>query len=195
MSKTALIVVDVQRDFCAGGALAVPDGDAVIPPINALIEKFHSAGRPIFLTRDWHPADHSSFADQGGLWPPHCVADTEGADFHPGLQVVDGMTVVSKATERDADAYSGFEGTDLGSQLLAAEIAEVFVCGLATDYCVKATVLDAREAGLVTTVLTDAIRGVDVQAGDSNRALEEMLKAGTRLTTSENLSQSETEKP
>ena len=187
MSETALIVVDVQRDFCAGGALAVPDGDAVVPPINALIEKFRSAGRPIFLTRDWHPADHSSFADQGGLWPPHCVADTEGADFHPDLQVVDGMTIVSKATERESDAYSGFEGTDLGSQLLAGGVAEVFVCGLATDYCVKATALDARKAGLATTVLTDAIRGVDVQAGDSQRSLEEMSDAGAQLAVSDTL--------
>ncbi len=187
MSETALIVVDVQRDFCAGGALAVPDGDAVVPPINALIEKFRSAGRPIFLTRDWHPADHSSFADQGGLWPPHCVADTEGADFHPGLQVDDGMTVVSKATEREGDAYSGFEGTDLGSQLLAAGVAEVFVCGLATDYCVKATALDARKAGLATTVLTDAIRGVEVQPGNTQGALDELSAAGAKFAESGSL--------
>jgi len=187
MSETALIVVDVQRDFCAGGALAVPDGDAVVPPINALIDKFRSAGRPIFLTRDWHPADHSSFTDQGGLWPPHCVADTEGANFHPDLQVDDDMSIVGKATERERDAYSGFEGTDLGSQLLAAEVTEVFVCGLATDYCVKATALDARKAGLATTVLTDAIRGVDVQSGDSQRSIEEMLGAGVQLLASDTL--------
>jgi len=189
MSKVALVVVDAQRDFCAGGALAVPDGDAVVPPINALIEKFRSDGNPVFLTRDWHPPDHSSFADQGGLWPPHCVAGTEGADFHPDLQVVEGMTVVSKATEREGDAYSGFQGTDLGAQLAAAEISEVLVCGLATDYCVKATALDAVKAGLVTTVLTDAIRGVDAQAGDSQRALDELRAAGAKLSDSSSLIQ------
>ena len=100
MSKRALIVVDAQRDFCAGGSLAVPDGDAVVPPINNLIEKFQAEGKPIFLTRDWHPVDHSSFADQGGLWPPHCVADTIGAAFHPDLLACPEATVVSKATER-----------------------------------------------------------------------------------------------
>ena len=187
MSMTALVVVDLQRDFCAGGALAVPDGDAVVGPVNALIDQFRSKGNPIYLTRDWHPADHSSFADQGGLWPPHCVAGTEGADFHPDLQVGGDLTVVNKATEREGDAYSGFQGTDLGAQLAAAEISEVLVCGLATDYCVKATALDARKAGLATTVLTDAIRGVDVQAGDSQRSLEEMSDAGAQLATSETL--------
>ena len=187
MSKTALVVVDLQRDFCAGGALAVPDGDAVVGPVNALIDQFRSAGNPIYLTRDWHPADHSSFADQGGLWPPHCVAGTEGADFHPDLQVGGDLTVVSKATEREGDAYSGFQGTDLGAQLAAAGISEVLVCGLATDYCVKATVLDAVKAGLVTTVLTDAIRGVEVQSGDTQGALDELRAAGAKLADSSSL--------
>ncbi len=187
MSKRALVVVDVQRDFCAGGALAVPDGDAVVAPINSLMAKFRATGEPIFLTRDWHPADHSSFADQGGLWPPHCVAGTTGAEFHDDLVVQDDLTVVSKATEREGDAYSGFQGTDLGAQLLAAGISEVLVCGLATDYCVKATALDAVNAGLSTTVLTDAIRGVEVQPGDTQVALDELLAAGAKLADSSNL--------
>jgi nicotinamidase-related amidase len=187
MSNPALVVVDLQRDFCAGGALAVPDGDAVVGPVNALIDQFRSTGNPIYLTRDWHPADHSSFADQGGLWPPHCVAGTEGADFHPNLQVGDGMTVVSKATEREGDAYSGFQGTDLGAQLAAAGISEVLVCGLATDYCVKATALDAVQAGLATTVLTDAIRGVEVQPGDTQGALDELRAAGAKFADSSSL--------
>ena len=188
MSKRALVVVDVQRDFCAGGALAVPDGDAVVAPINALIEKFLAEGSLVFLTRDWHPPDHSSFADQGGLWPPHCVADTEGATFHPDLVANDDTTVISKATEREGDAYSGFEGTDLGNRLQAAGVTEVFVCGLATDYCVKATALDALQAGLATIVLTDGIRGVDVQPGDSQRALDELSAAGARFSESGSLS-------
>ena len=184
MSKIALIVVDVQQDFCSGGALAVPDGDAVVAPINDLVEKFQADGNPIYLTRDWHPADHSSFSDQGGLWPAHCVAGTTGAEFHPDLQVGEGMILISKATEREGDAYSGFEGTDLGSQFLTDGISEVLVCGLATDYCVKATALDAVKAGLVTTVLTDAMRGVDVQPGDSQRAVDELQAAGVRLADS-----------
>ena len=184
MSKIALIVVDVQQDFCSGGALSVPDGDAVVAPINALVEKFQADGLPVFLTRDWHPSDHSSFSDQGGLWPAHCVAGTTGAEFHPDLQVGEGATIISKATACEGDAYSGFEGTDLGSQLLAEGISEVLVCGLATDYCVKATALDAVKAGLVTTALTDAMRGVDVQAGDSQRALDELQAAGIRLADS-----------
>ncbi len=185
MNKTALIVVDTQRDFCAGGSLAVPDGDAVIPPINALIKKFQADGKLIFLTRDWHPADHSSFADQGGLWPPHCVAGATGAAFHPDLLACPEATVVSKATEREGDAYSGFDGTLLRAQLLAAEVTDVLICGLASDYCVKATAIDAVKAGLATTVLTDAIRGVDVQPGDSQLALDEMKAAGVKLALSD----------
>ena len=185
MNGTALVVVDLQRDFCAGGALAVPDGDAVVGPINALIRKFQSAGDPIFLTRDWHPPDHSSFSDQGGLWPAHCVADTSGAAFHPDLQVPEEATIVSKATEREGDAYSGFEGTDLGQQLQSAGVSRVLVCGLATDYCVKATALDAVAAGLATIALTDAIRGVEVEPGDSRGALDEMLAAGVELAESD----------
>jgi len=187
MNKRALVVVDLQRDFCAGGALAVPDGDAVVAPVNELIAIFRAAGDPIFLTRDWHPSDHSSFADQGGLWPPHCVAGTTGAEFHPDLVAQDDLTVVSKATEQDGDAYSGFQGTDLRAQLIAAGISEVLVCGLATDYCVKATALDAVNAGLATTVLTDAIRGVEVQPGDTQDALDELLAAGVKLADSSSL--------
>ncbi len=188
MSKRALVVVDVQRDFCAGGALAVPDGEAVVAPINALIQKFEAEGSPVFLTRDWHPPDHSSFTEQGGLWPPHCVADTEGAAFHPDLVVNENLTVISKAIQREGDAYSGFEGTDLGQRLQAAGVTEVFVCGLATDYCVKATALDALRAGLATTALTDCMRGVDVQPGDSQRALDELSAAGAEFADSESLS-------
>src|SRR5512137_843180 len=167
----ALIVVDVQRDFCPGGALAVPHGDDVVPVINRLL------GLTDWLTvatRDWHPADHCSFKAQGGIWPPHCVAGTAGAEFHPALDQTRIQTVVSKAVTRDAEAYSGFQGTDLAAQLSARGVRRVFVCGLATDYCVKATALDARSAGLGVVVIEDAIRGVEVKTGDCVKAVDEM---------------------
>ena len=181
----ALIVVDVQRDFCPGGALAVPRGDEVVPVINRLLGL---TAWPVVATRDWHPADHCSFAPQGGLWPPHCVADTPGAAFHPALDAARIGEVVSKAARREAEAYSGFQGTDLAARLAARGIRRVFVVGLATDYCVKATALDARRAGLDVVVLTDAIRGVEVRPGDSQAAIEEMRRAGVRLAPSGELS-------
>jgi nicotinamidase/pyrazinamidase len=181
----ALIVVDVQRDFCPGGALAVPRGDEVVPVINRLLGL---SGWPIVATRDWHPTDHCSFAPQGGPWPPHCVADTPGAAFHPALETARLGEVVSKATRRDAEAYSGFQGTDLAARLTARGVRRLFVVGLATDYCVKATALDARRAGLDVVVLTDAIRGVEVHPGDCDAALEEMRQAGIRLAQSTELS-------
>jgi len=177
----ALIVVDVQRDFCPGGALAVPHGDDVVPAINRLL------GLTDWLTvatRDWHPADHCSFKAQGGIWPPHCVAGTDGAAFHPALDQARIGTVVSKAVTRDAEAYSGFHGTDLATRLAARGIRRVFVCGLATDYCVKATALDARSAGLDVVVIEDAIRGVEVTPGDCVKAVDEMRAAAIVLTPS-----------
>jgi nicotinamidase/pyrazinamidase len=180
----ALIVVDVQRDFCPGGALAVPDGDRVVPAINRLLNVM---GWLTVATRDWHPADHCSFETQGGIWPPHCVAETDGAAFHPGLEASRVRHVVSKAITKDAEAYSGFQGTDLARQLESRGIRRVFVCGLATDYCVKATALDARRAGLEVVVLTDAIRGVEVHSGDCAKALEEMNAAGISLRESRDL--------
>lgn len=181
----ALIVVDVQRDFCPGGALAVPRGDGVVPVINRLLGL---SGWPIVATRDWHPADHCSFAPQGGPWPPHCVADTPGAAFHPALETARIGEVVSKATRRDVEAYSGFQGTDLAARLAARGVRRVFVVGLATDYCVKATALDAKRAGLDVIVLTDATRGVEVHPGDCDAALDEMRQAGIRLAQSTELS-------
>jgi nicotinamidase/pyrazinamidase len=177
----ALIVVDVQRDFCPGGALAVPHGDDVMPVINRLL------GLTDWLTvatRDWHPADHCSFKAQGGIWPPHCVTGTDGAAFHPALDQARIGTVVSKAVTRDAEAYSGFQGTDLATRLAARGIRRVFVCGLATDYCVKATALDARRAGLDVVVIEDAIRGVEVTPGDCVKAVDEMRAAAIVLTPS-----------
>jgi nicotinamidase/pyrazinamidase len=177
----ALIVVDVQRDFCPGGALAVPDGDQVVPVINRLL---NLTDWLTVATRDWHPLDHCSFKAQGGIWPVHCVAETDGAAFHPGLETSRIRHVVSKAITKTAEAYSGFQGTDLARRLESHGIRRVFVCGLATDYCVKATALDARRIGLEVIVLTDAIRGVGGHPGDCVRALDEMRAAGVEFSTS-----------
>ncbi len=181
-ADAALILVDVQNDFLPGGALAVPDGDAILAPINACIEAAQKAGMPVVATRDWHPDDHCSFTEQGGIWPAHCVANTPGAGFAPNLNLPDDALIVSKATSRDRDAYSGFDGTDLDEWLKGKAIRALIVAGLATDYCVKATALDARRLGYEVTVLTDAVRGV---AEDTTReALDEMARAGCRMTTS-----------
>ncbi len=174
----ALIVVDVQRDFLPGGSLAVPDGDQVVPVLNACLERFAELGLPVFATRDWHPPDHCSFVDQGGTWPPHCVRETPGAAFADDLQLADDVTIVSKATSPGADAYSGFEGTDLAERLAAAGARRTFIGGLATDYCVLATVRDALAAGFDVVVLEDAVRAVDVEPGDGDRALATMRELG-----------------
>ena len=179
----ALVIVDVQRDFCAGGALAVPDGDAVVQPLNNYIEVFKSANLPVIATRDWHPPNHISFRERGGLWPPHCVQGTKGAEFHPELKLPEETLIISKATQPDLEAYSGFEGTELESLLKDKGIKRLFVGGLATDYCVKMTVLDALRLGFTTFLLEDAIRGVNVNPNDSERAIDEMLSNGAIAVT------------
>ncbi len=178
----ALLLVDVQNDFCPGGALAVADGDAVVPALNAWIAAARSGGAGIFASRDWHPADHMSFAEQGGIWPPHCVQDTPGAAFHPDLQLPDDAAVVTKADTADREAYSAFDSGELAEQLRAAGTKRLWVGGLATDYCVKASVLDAVQLpGLRVHVITDAIRAVDAAPGDGGAALEAMREAGAIL--------------
>jgi len=179
----ALVIVDVQNDFLPGGRLAVSEGDAVVTPLDAWIRQFRQAGLPIVATRDWHPADHCSFQAQGGPWPPHCVAGTAGAAFAPGLFLPDDAIIVSKATTPEKDAYSGFEGTDLAERLRRLGVRRLFVGGLATDYCVLNTVLDALKEGFETWVVTDAVRAVDVNPGDGDKALERMRKAGARFVT------------
>lgn len=183
----ALVVVDVQRDFLPGGALGVPAGDEVVAPLNHAIAAFGRAGQPVFFSRDWHPADHCSFRAQGGPWPPHCVAGSAGAAFAPALKMPRDAAVISKADSAERDAYSAFQGTDLAAQLEAAGIRRVFVGGLATDYCVKATVLDARAHGFEVELLQDAVRAVEVQPGDGERALEEMRRQGAAFVRSADL--------
>ncbi len=177
--RDALIVVDMQKDFMPGGALPVPEGDKIVPRLNKYIELFSKLGLPVFFTRDWHPPNHISFKEQGGLWPPHCVQGTEGAKFHEELFIPhDNRFIISKGTSPDFDAYSGFQGTVLDSLLRERGIKRVFVGGVATDYCVKNTVLGAINLGYQAFLLLDGIKGVDVKPGDSERAIEEMLKAG-----------------
>lgn len=177
-SRDALIIVDVQNDFLPGGSLAVPAGDEVIAPLNKYIALFTSKGLPVFATRDWHTTDHCSFRDQGGLWPPHCVVGTAGAAFSTALALPVEVQVISKADTPSKDAYSGFEGTPLNSLLQSAGIRRVFIGGLATDYCVLNTVKDALRYGYVTFVAVDAVRAVNVQPDDGERAMEEMLRLG-----------------
>jgi nicotinamidase/pyrazinamidase len=190
----ALVVVDVQRDFLPGGSLAVPDGDAVVPVLNRCMARFHRIGLPVLATRDWHPTYHSSFKPHGGPWPPHCIAESEGAKFAPGLRLPEGAQVVSKATTPGLNAYSGFEDTDLEARLRGLGVKRVFVGGLATDYCVLNTVLDALRLGFRVCLLEDAIRAVDVRPGEGAAALARMRAAGATGVRSEDLAAHEPER-
>lgn len=174
----ALLVIDMQVDFLPGGALGVAGGHETVAPINHLIELFRAQGLPVFASRDWHPARHCSFAAQGGPWPPHCVAGTPGAEFAAELALPDDAIVISKATSAAVDAYSAFAGTELSSQLRAREVTRVTVCGLATDYCVLNTVTDALEEGFDTLIVPEAMRAVNVNAGDGSRAMDRMVARG-----------------
>jgi nicotinamidase/pyrazinamidase len=173
----ALIVVDVQNDFCPGGALAVPDGDAVVDRINRLA----SEASFVVATRDWHPPDHGSFAEHGGPWPVHCVQGTPGAELHSGIDRSRIDTIVDKGQTRDREGYSGFEETELERLLRERGVDGVDVSGLALDYCVKATALDAKRAGFDVVVHRDATRAVDVQPGDGDRAVQELRAAGIQV--------------
>jgi nicotinamidase/pyrazinamidase len=182
-AKDALIIVDVQNDFCPGGALAVKGGDEVVPVLNRAIDKFSAAGLPIFATRDWHPEKTSHFKAYGGLWPVHCVQGTGGADFHPGLHLNKDVVVVSAGMLPTEEGYSGFQATDASGSGLAEllrrkGVERLFVGGLATDYCVKHTVLDGLKEGFKVTLLVDAVRAVNLSPDDGDRAIDEMTKAG-----------------
>ena len=184
--RTALLVVDIQLDFCPGGALGVERGDEVIPILNEWIERFEQAGRTIILTRDWHPVETTHFQSGGGIWPPHCVQDTPGADFHPQLRIPERAIIVSKGADPNEDAYSAFharddQGRDLATILRALGIERLYIGGLATDYCVKESVLDARRLGFTVTVIEDAVRAVNLDPKDEERAKETMRAAGAHL--------------
>jgi nicotinamidase/pyrazinamidase len=184
----ALIIVDVQRDFLAGGALAVPKGDEVIGTLNRYLDLFSARGLPIFATRDWHPPNHCSFVAQGGPWPPHCIMHTAGAEFPPELRFPRSVKLVSKATGPQREALSPFSDTNLDEQLRSLGIRRLFVGGLATDYCVAATVRDALTRSYAVVLLTDAIRAVDVRPQDGGRAQDEMLGLGAMPARWEDLS-------
>ncbi len=185
--KQALIVVDIQRDFCPGGALPVTDGDKIIPAVNELIRAFESGGLPVFLTRDWHPENHVSFKAYGGVWPPHCVQNTPGASFHPSLAVPGDAEVIDKGKLRTDDTYSNFQGTDLAQKLHNLQVKRIYVVGLATDYCVMNTVVDGVAKGFETYVITDCVRGVNVKPTDSANAMRAMVSRGARQMTSDRL--------
>jgi len=181
--KDALLIVDVQDDFCPGGALAVADGDRVVPALNRYIERFQKSRLPIFATRDWHPEMTRHFKAYGGLWLPHCIQGTKGAEFRADLHLAPDAVVVSKGMGADEDGYSGFDGrnekgTALAELLRAQGVGRLFVGGLATDYCVKHTVLDGLKQGFHVVLLEDAVRAVNLLPGDGARAMEAMARAG-----------------
>ncbi len=186
--KDALIIVDMQNDFMPGGALPVPDGDKIIPKLNLYIETFANNSLPVFYTRDWHPENHISFKGHGGIWPKHCVQNTKGAEFHKDLKFpLDNKFIISKGTSRDFDAYSGFQGTILNDLLKERGIKRLFIGGVATDYCVKNTALGGLNLGYQVFILEDGIKGVDVNQGDSDKALEYLLNKGAVLINFEDI--------
>ncbi len=191
--NSALLVVDVQNDFCPGGALPVIEGDQVVPRLNVYIRLFQSLGRPILASRDWHPQQTIHFVTQGGPWPPHCLQGTPGAAFHPGLELPESAIVVSKGMRADEDAYSAFQAYDergllLAERLHTLDIEHVYIGGLTLDYCVKTSSLDALQGGFGVTVLIDATRAVNVRPHDGELAVEELVRAGAALATIELLS-------
>ncbi len=185
----ALLLVDVQKDFCEGGKLAVPEGDQIVPVLNRYIEEFKAAHLPVFATRDWHPEQTVHFNTGGGVWPPHCIQGTAGAEFQPDLALFEDVVIISAGTRPDEQGFSGFEGKDgAGKPLLdllhGQGVERLFVGGLATDYCLRSTVLDALRLGFRVVLIKDAIRGVDLKSGDSQRAIEEMIREGAEIKTS-----------
>jgi nicotinamidase/pyrazinamidase len=184
----ALLIVDVQNDFCPGGALGVQNGDRIVPILNRYIERFAQAGMPIFLTRDWHPPMTSHFNTAGGVWPPHCIQGSTGAEFHPDLRISNEAIILSKGIAVDEDSYSAFAAADtrgvpLQDLLRQRGIERIYVGGLATDYCVKETVLEGLMQGFEVVLLQDAVCGVNLQPEDSARAIDAMVKAGVTIAS------------
>lgn len=179
----ALVLVDVQVDFCPGGALPIERGDDVVPVLNRWIGAAVHAGVPVYASRDWHPAGHLSFVESGGRWPPHCLQDSNGARFHPGLALPPSAVVVTKGVRFDRDQYSAFDGTGLAAELRKRGVRRLWIGGLAQDVCVRATVIDARRNGFEATVIADATRPVTASGGDA--ANDEMRQAGARFETTD----------
>ena len=183
--KKALVIVDVQNDFCPGGALGVPQGDKIIPAINKYIKVFSSKKLPIFATRDWHPVRTKHFKDFGGIWPVHCIQNTTGAAFHSKLKLPKEAIFLYKGMDPEKDSYSAFQAEELNgagfSHLLKLlKVNELYICGLATDYCVRFSALDALKHGVKVKVLIDAIKGVDLKKGDSRKAIKEIIRKGAK---------------
>lgn len=186
--SAALLIVDVQNDFCPGGGLPVPEGDRIVPLLNRYIELFRAEGLSIFASRDWHPGNTAHFKEFGGIWPVHCVQGSEGARFHASLNLPPETVVISKGMDPARDDYSAFqgeneEGIPFPVILKEMKISKLYIGGLATDYCVKESVLEGIRHGLAVTLLEDAVRGVDITPGDSERAIAEMFLAGAGRTT------------
>ncbi len=189
---SALLIVDVQNDFCPGGTLGIAGGDDIIPLINQYIELFQQQRLPIIASRDWHPQVTKHFKEFGGVWPVHCIQGSTGAMFHAGLHLPPDTLVFSKGMDPEKDDYSALHawskaGTPLPTFLTSEGIKHIYICGLATDYCVRQTALEGLRQQFAVTVLVDAVRGVDLEPGDSEHALAEMLAAGSRFTTLDEL--------
>jgi nicotinamidase/pyrazinamidase len=191
-NRPGLLIVDVQNDFCPGGSLAVADGHEVVPVLNAYSTRFRERGFPIYVSRDWHPEVTKHFKTLGGLWPPHCVQGTAGAAYHPALDLPAAENVISKGDSQDDEGYSAFEGHLPDNQSFAERlrrdgVTHLFVGGIATDYCVRASALDACRHGLAVTLLADAVRAVELRPGDGARAVQEMVDAGIDTATLDTL--------
>jgi nicotinamidase/pyrazinamidase len=187
-ARKALVVVDVQNDFSPGGSLGVPGGDKIIPAVNKYIKIFSKKKFPVFATRDWHPPRTSHFKDFGGAWPAHCIQGTRGAQFHPKLKLNPNATLLYKGTDPDKDGYSAFHAQELSgrdfARILEMEgIKEIYIAGLATDYCVKFTALEALKRGFKVKILLDAVKGVDLKPKDSEKAVKEIVKKGAKTIT------------
>lgn len=190
--KKALLVVDVQNDFCPGGALGVPEGDKIIPNINKYLKILSQKKLPIFVSRDWHPVRTKHFRDFGGRWPVHCIQNTKGAAFHPKLKLPKGIILLYKGMDPEKDSYSVFHAEDASGVSFPAllklyGIKEIYIAGMATDYCVRFSTLDALKQGFKVQVLIDAIKGVDLKPADSENAIKEMAKRGAKKVTLKNL--------
>jgi len=183
--QRALLIVDVQNDFCPGGSLGVPEGDKIIPAINKYIKVFSSKKLPIFATRDWHPVRTKHFKDFGGVWPVHCIQNTQGSAFHSKLKLPKGAIFLYKGMDPEKDSYSAFQAEELNGTgflhlLKLLKVNELYICGLATDYCVRFSALDALKHGVKVKVLIDAIKGVDLKEGDSQKAIKEIIRKGAK---------------